>query len=196
MLEVMVTTPGKRADARNNRDQIIAATLVAFREEGVDVPMKAVADRAGVGVGTLYRHFPDRDALISAVAHSYLADLAQTAATAWREEVDAWSALCRFLHECAERRVGGLAAAIEPNLHAEIQADPRLLEVRGKVVDLVERMTEQAKASGAMRDDVEMEEVATLMTLQIYTRSNESYTEAVRRVVEIVLDGLRAAQRR
>ncbi|MFD0365212.1 TetR/AcrR family transcriptional regulator [Nocardia sp. GCM10030253] len=186
------TTPAQRADARNNRDQIIAATLVTFREQGIDVPMKEIADRAGVGVGTLYRHFPDRDALIAATAHSYLADLARTAATCWQEEVDAWPALRRFLHECAERKVGGLAAAIEPSLHAEIQADPGLREVRGKIVDLVARMTEQAKASGVVRADIRTEDVAALMTLQIYTRSNESYAEAVHRVVEIVLDGLRA----
>lgn len=54
-----------RADARGNRDQIVAAALVLFRDKGIDVSMKEVADHAGVGVGTLYRRFPDRDALIS-----------------------------------------------------------------------------------------------------------------------------------
>ncbi|MEV6137302.1 helix-turn-helix domain-containing protein [Nocardia sp. NPDC051990] len=186
------TTGPKRADARNNRDQIIAATLVTFREQGVEVPMKEIADRAGVGVGTLYRHFPDRDALIAETAQSYLADLAQSAATALAQEGAAWPALSRFLHECAQRRVGALAAAIEPNLHAEIQADPRLREVRGRIVELVSRMTTEAQAAGVMRADIEPAEVAGLMTLQIYTRAGESYPEAVRRVVEIVLDGLRA----
>ncbi|WP_330250735.1 TetR/AcrR family transcriptional regulator [Nocardia sp. NBC_00565] len=187
-----VTTALKRADARNNRDQIIAATLIAFREQGVDVPMKEIADRAGVGVGTLYRHFPDRDALIAETAQSYLADLAGLAATAWREEGAAWAALSRFLHACAERRVGALAAAIEPNLHAEIRADPRLREVRAAIVELVERMTRAAQADGAMRADVEPGDVARLMTLQVYTRPDESYVDAVHRVVEIVLAGLRA----
>ncbi|WP_433682365.1 TetR/AcrR family transcriptional regulator [Nocardia sp. CA-119907] len=182
----------KRADARNNRDQIIAATLVTFREQGVDVPMKEIADRAGVGVGTLYRHFPDRDALIAETAQSYLAELAQLAATALAEEGAAWPALSRFLHDCAQRRVGGLAAAIEPNLHAEIQADPRLHEVRGRIVELIARMTGQAQQDGDMRSDIEPGEVAALMTLQIYTRAGESYAAAVHRVVEIVLDGLRA----
>ncbi|WP_433758595.1 TetR/AcrR family transcriptional regulator [Nocardia sp. CA-135398] len=186
------TTGPKRADARNNRDQIIAATLVTFREQGVDVPMKEIADRAGVGVGTLYRHFPDRDALIAETAQSYLAELAQLAATALAEEGAAWPALSRFLHECAQRRVGALASAIEPNLHAEIQADPRLHEVRGRIVESVSRMTMQAQEAGVMRADIEPGEVAALMTLQIYARTGESYADAVRRVVDLVLDGLRA----
>ncbi|MEV4239422.1 MULTISPECIES: TetR/AcrR family transcriptional regulator [unclassified Nocardia] len=190
--EVRATTGPKRADARNNRDQIIAATLVTFREQGVDVPMKEIADRAGVGVGTLYRHFPDRDALIAETAQSYLAELAQMAATALEQEDAAWPALARFLHECAQRRVGALASAIEPNLHAEIQADPRLHEVRGRIVESVSRMTRQAQQAGAMRADIEPGEVAGLMTLQIYTRPGESYADAVRRVVDLVLDGLRA----
>ena len=61
-----------RADARRNRDQLVDAAGALFAERGPDVPMEEIARRAGVGVGTLYRRFPDRDALVRAVAYESL----------------------------------------------------------------------------------------------------------------------------
>ncbi|QIS17216.1 TetR/AcrR family transcriptional regulator [Nocardia terpenica] len=183
-----------RIDARSNREQILAAAQIVFRELGVDVPMKEIADRAGVGVGTLYRRFPDRTALISAVGHSYLSTLAEMAAAARREESDAWLTLCRFLRECAELRLGALASAIEPALHGKIPGDPDLTEVRARVAEEVVAMTAQAQADGHLRADVAAGDVARLMTLQIYVRPGESYAEAVRRIIDIALDGLRAKE--
>ncbi|WP_067664122.1 TetR/AcrR family transcriptional regulator [Nocardia miyunensis] len=181
-----------RADARSNRDQIVAAAQVVFLEQGVEVSMKEIADRAGVGVGTLYRRFPDRGALISAAAHAYLSGLADLAATAIRDEEDAWSTLCRFLRECAEMRLGALASAIEPTLHADIRSDPALTEVRARIADHVEDMTTRARASGDLRADVGPRDIAALMTLQVFVFPDESYVETARRTMDIVLAGLRA----
>ncbi|MFI5781292.1 TetR/AcrR family transcriptional regulator [Nocardia sp. NPDC051570] len=182
-----------RADAQSNRDQILAAAQVVFRELGVDVPMKAIADRAGVGVGTLYRRFPDRESLISAAGYEYLSGLAESAETARREEGAAWPALCRFLRECAGLRLGAMASALEPNLHDELRGDPNLTAVRARVADLVARMTAQAQAEGDLRADVTAEDVAHLMTLQVYAHpKGQTYAEAIARTMEIVLDGLRA----
>ncbi|MEG8177160.1 TetR/AcrR family transcriptional regulator [Nocardia terpenica] len=181
-----------RADARSNREQILAAAQVVFREFGVDVPMKEIADRAGVGVGTLYRRFPDRTALIGAVGNSYLSGLAELAATARREESDAWLTLCRFLHECVQLRLGALASAIEPILHGKVQGDPDLTEVRARVAEEVADMTARAQADGRLRADVTTGDIARLMTLQVYVPPDESYAEAVRRIMDIALDGLRA----
>ncbi|MBH0775162.1 TetR/AcrR family transcriptional regulator [Nocardia bovistercoris] len=182
-----------RADARSNRDQILAAALIAFREKGIDVPMKEIADLAGVGVGTLYRHFPDRDAVLTAIAHPYLADLAARAATARAEEPTAWTALARFLHECAQARLGALAAALEPTLHTCIRNNPELTEIRAAVVDHLTAMTDAAHAEGTLRTDVGTADIANLMTVQIYARAGENTAEATRRVVDLILDGLRTA---
>jgi AcrR family transcriptional regulator len=181
-----------RADAHNNRDQILAAAQITFRELGIDVPMKVIADRAGVGVGTLYRRFPDRTALISAVGHEYLAGLANLTDTARREAVDAWPALCRLLRECAESRLGALASALEPTLHTDIYTDPNLTEARSEVADRVIAMTAQAQADGDLRPDVTPEDIAHLMTLQIYVLPGQSYAQAARRTIDIALEGLRA----
>ncbi|MEC3955707.1 TetR/AcrR family transcriptional regulator [Nocardia sp. CDC153] len=180
-----------RADARGNRDQILAAAQLVFREQGVNVSMKDIADAAGVGVGTLYRRFPDRGALISATAHSYLSALSDLAATAERESPDAWHALSRLLRECAELRLGAIASAVEPALHADIKADPALTEVRATITTRIARLTTQAHTDGTLRPDVTPEDIARLMTLQIYTAPDESHPQAINRVLDLLLKGLR-----
>ncbi|MFE6858916.1 TetR/AcrR family transcriptional regulator [Nocardia sp. NPDC057668] len=180
-----------RADAQGNRDQILSAALAVFRERGTEVPMKEIADRAGVGVGTLYRRFPDRDALVTAVADAHLRRLADMVATAGREEATAWLGLGRFLRECAEMRLGALSSAIEPAAHRAIQHDPRLTGVRDSIVGHITDLTERAHRDGELRADAGPGDIAVLMTLQIYVRDAESYADAVRRVLAVVLDGLR-----
>lgn len=180
-----------RADARRNRDQIVAAAQTLFLEEGIDVAMEEVARRAGVGVGTLYRRFPDRDALLRATAQDSLRRLAEMGEAAREEEPDDWSALCRFLRGCTELRLGAMASAIEPRLHQSIRAAPELTEIRQRVIDVVDRMTAGAQAEGALRTDVGAGDVAMLMTVQVYTPPHLSNGEATRRVVDIMLDGLR-----
>lgn len=181
-----------RADARSNRDQIVAAAQVVFRDRGIETSMKEIADHAGVGVGTLYRHFPDRGALITAAAHAYLSDLAELAAGSERDETGAWPTLCGFLRACTEMRLGAMAAALEPTLHADIRSDPALTEVRARIADHVTEMTARAQAAGDLRTDIGAQEIAALMTLQIYVLPDEPYIETTRRIMDIALDGLRA----
>ncbi|MGV9821930.1 TetR/AcrR family transcriptional regulator [Nocardia xishanensis] len=183
-----------RADARSNRDQIVAAALILFRDKGIDVSMKEVADRAGVGVGTLYRRFPDRGALISAAAEAYLTGLAERVATAAREEDDAWAALRRFLRECASTGVGAFASSVEPAMHSRIHADPALTRVRETVTDAIAGLVGQAHADGTLRPDVDTADIARLMTLQIYSRPDEDPSSAVERVVDLLLDGIGTAR--
>jgi AcrR family transcriptional regulator len=180
-----------RADARSNRDQILAAAQTVFRERGVDVPMKEIADRAGVGVGTLYRRFPDRTTLITATGHAYLSGLADMAEKAQREETRAWPTLCRLLLECAELRLGALASALEPTLHDERHRDPQLTAARARVAAQVVAITTRAQADGDLRANVDPRDIAHLMTLQIYALPDESYANAARRAMGIVLEGLR-----
>ncbi|WP_182899299.1 TetR/AcrR family transcriptional regulator [Microbispora sp. H10830] len=183
---------GLRADARRNRDLIVAAAQELFLEQGVDVPLEEVARRAGVGVGTLYRRFPDRDALLRAVGEETLRRLAGLAETARREEPDAWHALCRFLRGAVALRVGVLAAKLDPHLHQRIRAGADLHEIRQRVIAAVLAMIEQARADGVLRADVGPGDFALLMTLNVYTPPGMHDEQAMGRVVEIVLAGLRA----
>ncbi|MFE2956685.1 TetR/AcrR family transcriptional regulator [Nocardia tengchongensis] len=187
----MRTTAELRSDARNNRDQILAAAQLVFREQGANVSMKDIADAAGVGVGTLYRRFPDRGALITAAAHSYLSALSDLAATAERDSPTAFEALTRLLRDCAELRLGALAAAIEPTLHADIKAEPTLAEARTAITDRLARLTTQAHTDGTLRPDVTPTDIGRLMTLQIYATPDEPYPTAINRVLDLLIDGLR-----
>jgi AcrR family transcriptional regulator len=181
-----------RADARGNRDQILVAAQIVFRERGIDVPMKDIADCAGVGVGTLYRHFPDRTALITGAGLAYLSGLAAMAEAAQAEEAGAWPTLCRLLRECAELRLGALAAALEPTLHDELHRDRQLSAARSRVGKHVVAIATQAQDDGDLRASVDPSDIAHLMTLQIYVLPGEPYANAVQRVMDIVLDGLSA----
>src|SRR5207244_6832248 len=89
---------GLRADARRNREQLLAAARDVFVEQGADAPLDEIARRAGVGIATLYRRFPDRAALLRAVALDVLARAAHEAGTAEAEEGDPFGALARYMH--------------------------------------------------------------------------------------------------
>ncbi|KAA9380482.1 TetR/AcrR family transcriptional regulator [Microbispora cellulosiformans] len=188
----MAVEKGLRADARRNRDLIVTAARELFLEQNVDVPLEEVARRAGVGVGTLYRRFPDRDALLRAVGEESLRRLADLVETAGREEPDAWHALCRFLRGAVALRLGVLAAKLDPLLHQRLRVGADLREIRQGVVAAVLRLTERAQADGALRPDIGPGDIALLMTLHVYTPPAVPGEEALARMVEIMLDGLRA----
>lgn len=181
-----------RADARANRDQLLAAARELLVTRGADISMKDIADHAGLGVGTLYRRFPDRDALLGATAEAYLSELAAELAAARREERDAWAALRRFLYACIDGGVGALASAVEPSLHARMQQDPRVLAARDAIGAEVADLTREAQADGALRADAGPEDVAVLMTVQVYLRPEQDRRRTIERVTDLLLDGLRA----
>ncbi|WP_202637733.1 TetR/AcrR family transcriptional regulator [Bailinhaonella thermotolerans] len=182
---------GLRADARRNRDLIVAAARELFLEKGLDVALEEVSRRAGVGIGTLYRRFPDREALLRGVAEDNLRRLVELAETASREEPDAWHGLCRFLRGCADLRMGELSAKLEPRLHQRIRAGEGLSGRRRRVMDALLRMIAQAQADGDLRPDVGPVDIALLMTVHVYTPPHMPAGQAAGRVVEIMLNGLR-----
>ena len=90
------TAPALRRDARENRDRILAAARAAFAAEGVDVPVEAIAERAGVGMGTLYRRFPTKHDLVQAVIEESL-DRFVVAAEEGLAEDDPWTGFTGFV---------------------------------------------------------------------------------------------------
>ncbi|MCK2220308.1 TetR/AcrR family transcriptional regulator [Actinomadura sp. ATCC 31491] len=185
-------TQGLRADARRNRDLILAAAQELFLEQGVDVALEEVARRAGVGIGTLYRRFPDREALLRGVGEAGLRRMAELAEAARREEPDAWHALCRFLRCCTELRLGELSAKLDPVLHQRMRAGEEQHELRERVTEGLLGMIAEAQADGALRADVGPVDLALIMTLHVYAPPGLPGGQGLPRVVEIVLDGLRA----
>lgn len=183
--------PALRADARRNRARIVAAARELFVDEGVDVPLDAIARRAGVGIATLYRRFADRDALVSAVARD--------AFTAVRDLADQVTGaedpprLPRFVAGLAELRVGGLMTSIWPAI-TTLEESPELTAVFEDLLTSVDRLVAAAHTAGELRQDVETQDV--LLLLAAITRPLEglptSFSDAAApRLLALAIDGLR-----
>jgi AcrR family transcriptional regulator len=149
-----------RADARRNRDQILLAAHDVFAEHGPGAPLEAIAQRAGVGIGTLYRRFPDRASLLRAVALDVLARAAQGARQALAEEPDAFQALARYMHHALDLRIGAIMPALVSRLPTE---DAELLRARDEASVPMQAMIDRAQADGTLRQDIAFGDISLLI---------------------------------
>jgi AcrR family transcriptional regulator len=149
-----------RADAQRNRDKILAAAEVAFREQGSAVQMEDIAHRASVGVGTLYRHFPTKENLVAELfMHRFSGCIAQ--AESALESADPWSALECFVHNNAE------AMAVDAGLRDALTAvrkDQNMCSAqRGELNARIAMLLERGQRQGSVRPDVEVQDMQALM---------------------------------
>jgi AcrR family transcriptional regulator len=178
-----------RADARRNRQKVLAAARAVFAEQGVDAQMDDVARRADVGVGTVYRHFPTKDALLKALTDELFDVLAAHA----RETLaldDPWEAFERTLWFGAEKTAGDRAfAEIVGAAKGMPIACPGQQALLGTTGELMRRCIE----AGQMRPDAMLDDIPLLMCgIGSASAMPHSRPEAWRRHLRIVLDGLRA----
>lgn len=191
----MTTTEprAKRADARQNVDALLEAAKAVFAESGVDAPVRTIAERAGVGVGTLYRHFPLRSDLISAVFRHEI-DACVDAAPGIEAQYDAGEALDRWVMRYTEfvATKRGLAAA----LHS---GDPAYAPLKGyfeeNVAPTLDRLLRAAAATGEIRHTVNpVEFLAAVANLSHGDAPvGSDATGSADRMVGLLLAGLRAA---
>jgi AcrR family transcriptional regulator len=185
---------GLRADARRNRDQIVAAAKQWFAVQGPDVPMEEIARAAGVGVGTLYRRFPDREALVRAVVRESLTNSVAEARAALAEEPTAWQALVRVLRQSRELRlIVRLAMASQP-AKTVVKDDEESGELRRAMIEVLDSAVHAAQAEGTLRTDIDTGDVAmlfTLLVLQVPMPDEEAAELARERCIALMLDGLR-----
>jgi AcrR family transcriptional regulator len=182
-----------RADARRNRDRLLASAVRAFSQDGPDVTLEAIAKEAGVGIGTLYRHFPTREALIEAAYRNELARLCDAAAQL-RESLPADAALRdwmdRFLDYMRTKR--GMADALRVVIASG--ADP-FAQSRARMVAAVAELLDAGAAAGAIRDDVQPEDVmASLSGISLAAGAPEQQEQA-ERLLDLLMDGLRRVDR-
>jgi AcrR family transcriptional regulator len=149
----------RRADARRNRDRVLAAARDAFAERGLDATVNDVAARAGVGRATVYRIFPAREDLLAAVVAERFQWLEQRSAAALAEP-DPVSALesalsDMFRRALADRATLGLL---------ENRAVPGAAQARERTIGNISRLLEAAKRAGAVREDVTVGDLAVLLT--------------------------------
>ena len=178
-----------RADARRNREKVLAAARVAFAEAGRDAQMDDVARRAEVGVGTVYRHFPTKDALLEALVEDTFAQIAARA----REKLaraDAWEAFVEMLWDGAESLAGDRALTEAMAARAPSAPCPGQLELTHIGAELMRC----AQAAGEMRPDVIIEDVPMIMCgVGSATSRPHPCQAAWRRHLAILVDGLRAS---
>jgi AcrR family transcriptional regulator len=149
-----------RADARRNHEQLLAAARDVIVERGPQAPLDEIARRAGVGIGTLYRRFPDRGELLRAVVIDALQRTETVARTAADEEGTAFAALVRYLHEAIDLRV---AAVIPAVLDLVAMDEPDLAGIRGRAARALQRIIDEAHAEGSLPTEITFGDVGTLV---------------------------------
>jgi AcrR family transcriptional regulator len=177
----------KRADARRNYDQLIAAAREAFTEKDRSASLEDIARRAGVGIGTLYRHFPTRTDLIQAVYVEEVEALAQAAEDVAGE--DAWDDLVNWLYGFVGYIATKQALADELFAIAEHNADV-FATCKASLHGAGQPLLDRAKAAGAVRDDVQIEDVVRMVAA--IAKMPAASNDDIKRVLDIALDGLRA----
>jgi AcrR family transcriptional regulator len=183
--------PALRADARRNREAILVAAKKRFGECGLDCQMDDIAHTAGVGVGTVYRHFPTKDDLIGALVRERFERLAERATEALTED-DPWEAFCDLMRFSA--RLQASDRALSEFLSSEPQLGQDAAVATG-LAERTEKLMVKAKRAGGMRKDARIEDVPTLVCgIAAATAGAAGSMPAMNweRFLEIVLDGLRA----
>ncbi len=180
-----------RADARRNHDKILEAAEEVFAREGVAVPIDLVAERAGVGIGTLYRHFPTKEALFEAIVAARLEELIETADLYVRDaDTDPKGAFNAFLQEFARQ-----AAAKQHLFEALEQSGFDFKATFADGVDVlfarVEELRRRAAEAGAIRADIQVQDIMTLVMGSCkFAGHPGSDDQSLERCVGIVIAGL------
>ena len=171
------TAAGSRSDARRNRERLVSAARELFASAGVDVSTREVARHAGVGVGTLYRHFPAREDLVDAVLGEAFDELIGLAKTALAE-ADAWRGFTRFVEEALvlHARNRALMDVVETQKHGR----ERAISMRRRIRPLVAQLIARAHADGSLRPD------------RVIELGRDVAPEIWRRHLGFVFDGLRS----
>jgi AcrR family transcriptional regulator len=181
-----------RADALRNRERIVTAAREMFVELGPDVPFDEIARRAGVGNATVYRNFPDRDALVREVVCAVMDRLSEDAERALAETADAFEALSHFVHAAADERIGALCPMVASTFD---QHQPDLEAARERIEQLTGEIMERARAAGQLRPDVGVGDVMVgVAQLSRPPAGTDclSLDRFVHRHLQLFLDGLRA----
>jgi AcrR family transcriptional regulator len=187
-----MSTPGTRplrADAQRNRDRLLEVAVRAFSTEGPEVTLEAVAKEAGVGIGTLYRHFPTREALVEAAYRSELLRLCAAADELVAEEpgdvaLRTW--MDRFVDYMTTKRgmADALRAVIASGLNPYAESRDRLLAAIGTLL----RAGIEART---VRSDVEAADVLASLTGVSLAAGEPAKREQAGRMLDLLMDGLR-----
>ncbi|ADD43544.1 TetR/AcrR family transcriptional regulator [Stackebrandtia nassauensis] len=185
-----MTAATPRADARRNRANVLAAAEDLFASQGLSVPLDEIARAAGVGAGTVYRHFPTKDALFEAVMAQRIEQLGASAVSALECE-DAESAFYEFLAHAMEQARLNRALCDAMARHDEWRAAAETTGPHCRFTDAFERLLRRAQTAGAVRTDVDVDDLAALIPGYVAMVAHREDEAGARRIRMLLWDGLR-----
>jgi AcrR family transcriptional regulator len=178
-----------RRDAQRNRERILAAARQLFAERGIDATLDDVADRAGVGVGTVYRRYPNKDALLDELFHEGITGFV-TLAEESLANPDPWQALIGFIERIEE----GFAAnrALEQLVMHSTRGRERSAHARDQMMAPLAVLVERAKADEKLRPDFEAADIAMIHTMlsAVVRQTQDVSPDLWRRYLGFIVDGL------
>jgi AcrR family transcriptional regulator len=178
-----------RADGQRNRERLVEVAKAAFAEAGPDVSLDEIARRAGVGIGTFYRHFPNRDAIVEAVYRRELQQLAD-AATRLLDSPTPGAAL----HEWMRLLIDYIATkkVIASALSAMVGGASQLYAASGaQITQAMSQLMARAAAHGDIRDDVDSADVLRGLVGFTYGADAPGWRDSALRLLDILMDGLK-----
>jgi AcrR family transcriptional regulator len=182
---------GRRAQAARNDQLILDAARAVFTDDP-SAPIAAVAERAGVGIGALYRRYRSKDELLVRLAGDGLHRYISEAEAALTDEGDLWEAFARFMHRCVDAGSGSLT------LHhaGSFTSTDELRRAGQQAYAVTQRLIERTKAVGALREEIEVGDLSLLLEqLQAIRVGDEARTSQLRhRYLALMLDGLHAVE--
>lgn len=185
----MTAPRGRQAEAERNDRLVLNAARVVVARYGADAPVAAIAELAGVGMGSLYRRYGSKDELLRQLCTLAMQDTIQAAEQALADP-DPWTGLAGYVQACVEQRTGALGA-----LAGSIETTPEMWATSKRSRDLLGRLAARAAKAGVLRPDVTVLDIAWL--IEALGRSGQpgatSEDEIIRqRLTTIAIDGLRA----
>jgi len=178
-----------RADSVRNRERVLEAAKAVFAAGGPGGSLEAVARQAGVGVGTLYRHFPNRQALFEAVYRHEVEQLVELAERL-RTDLPPLEALRRWMHANVEfvATKKGMSAALAIAVHASSDLSAYSMDRLSRALDTLLR---RAVEAGVIRDDIGTEDILRTIVGLCYTHDKAGWQRNVLRLVDVFVDGMR-----
>jgi len=181
--------PTLRRDAERNRQRIIAAAHEVFREHGLNATLDDVARHAGVGVGTVYRRFANKEELVDAL-FADMVDQVESISIEAAADPDAWRGLATSLERLCELQA--FDRGLREVMLGTGRGPQRKTQMYGRIRSTVDQLVDRAKAQGALRPDMQPWDLPMVQLMVAAVTDNTGHPDLWRRYLRLLLDGLRA----
>jgi AcrR family transcriptional regulator len=180
-----------RKDAAANRDRLLAAAGELFAERGLEVTLNDIAHHAGVGVGTAYRRFANKEQVIDALFEDSLQRVTVLARECL-EQADPWQGLVSFLERSLHMQFGD--RGLSQIMNETTLGLPRVADARDRIAPLFEQLVQRARSAGVVRADFDQSDIifVQLAVASIMERTRDVAPDVYRRYLAMFLDGIRA----